>query len=140
MIYLVYVSTATTLLSDEELGDILHVSRRNNEAADITGMLLYRNGNFIQTLEGPPQAVRETYERIFRDPRHKSVIKILERPTEVRNFAGWSMGFRNADKLSGEDKKAINVFLSEPSDPKTADARGGLVYKLLLNFRDAVSG
>ncbi len=49
----IYVSTATRDLRDEELVPLLEVSRRNNAAQDITGMLGYHDHSFIQVLEGP---------------------------------------------------------------------------------------
>jgi len=50
MISLIYVSTADHLLSNEELLEILHISRKNNEVGPVTGMLLYKGGNFMQVL------------------------------------------------------------------------------------------
>ncbi|MEM1041230.1 MAG: BLUF domain-containing protein [Bacteroidota bacterium] len=137
MVYIVYVSSATHPFSDHDLDRLVRVSRRNNEAAGITGMLLHRDGHFIQTLEGPPSAVYRAYARIRRDPRHRRLIRLVDRPTSVRQFAGQAMGFCNTDKLPAVDRRALNVFLSEPSVPSAADARGGLVYKLLLDFRDS---
>ena len=57
LVRLVYASTS--LLSDEpdlareQIEQILLVSRRNNEAAEITGALLFSDTNFSQVLEGP---------------------------------------------------------------------------------------
>jgi len=51
MLSLIYVSTSVKLLNDEELLDILKVSRENNSGKDITGLLLYKGGNFMQVLE-----------------------------------------------------------------------------------------
>jgi hypothetical protein len=53
VIELVYVSQAKYLFQETELKDILDISRRNNIARGITGMLLYDDGGtFIQALEG----------------------------------------------------------------------------------------
>lgn len=49
LISLVCVSSAVRPLRDEEIVDILRVSRRNNEKLDITGMLLYKAGNFVRS-------------------------------------------------------------------------------------------
>ena len=45
---LVYVSLATEDMSDETLKKILNKARTKNEGLDITGMLLYRDGFFMQ--------------------------------------------------------------------------------------------
>jgi len=50
---LVYVSSATELFSDTQLENLLLRSRQNNSTLGITGMLLYKDGNFMQCLEGP---------------------------------------------------------------------------------------
>jgi hypothetical protein len=52
LVSLVYVSVARELMSDEDLKAILEVARRKNAERNITGMLLYRSGYFIQALEG----------------------------------------------------------------------------------------
>ena len=50
---IIYVSSATELFTSETLRDLLAVSRRNNAARGISGILLYWDGNFLQYLEGP---------------------------------------------------------------------------------------
>src|SRR5687767_6279847 len=106
MFHLVYVSSAINLFNSDELKDLLEISRRNNSALDITGMLLYRDGNFIQALEGDEQAVRALFEKISRDPRHKGIVTLVQGETPEREFPDWSMGFRNLNdpdesKLAG---------------------------------------
>lgn len=94
MIQLVYVSTATNLVSDEEISDILGASRRNNERTGVTGLLLYNGRRFLQALEGEQAAVDETYHRIKGDARHRSVSLISSREIEARMFPDWSMAAR----------------------------------------------
>lgn len=98
MYYLVYISTAVSLMTDVELKEILTVSRRNNEKAGVTGMLLYCEGTFIQLLEGDEENVHEIYSSIQQDTRHKNLIKLVVGEDETRNFADWSMGFATTDK------------------------------------------
>ncbi|MBA3273301.1 MAG: BLUF domain-containing protein [Chthoniobacterales bacterium] len=69
--FLVYASIANEDFSPEQLIDLLATSRRNNDASGITGMLLYKDRRFLQVLEGSEAAVRATYARIKRDPRHR---------------------------------------------------------------------
>src|SRR3954470_3384019 len=95
--HLVYVSSATAPFTQADLLALLQISRRNNEPAGITGMLLYRDGNFMQALEGEEAAVNSAYIRISKDPRHEGLITMIKEPISERNFADWSMGFRNLD-------------------------------------------
>ncbi|WP_288902559.1 BLUF domain-containing protein [uncultured Sneathiella sp.] len=102
MHYLVYVSTARHLMNEAELMAILEKSRSRNTADNITGMLLYKEGSFMQVLEGRVEAIEKTYARIGKDPRHDGLILLRKGKTEKRNFPGWSMGYRavNADDLA----------------------------------------
>ena len=78
MFFLVYVSMAQEKMSKEDLLDILAQSREANAKAGITGMLLYKDGNFMQALEGEETAVRALYARICRDPRHRGILTLVE--------------------------------------------------------------
>ena len=95
LIYIIYVSAAIRSFSDEELIELLTTSRQNNEARQITGMLLYCDGQFIQVIEGPRGDVQQLFEQIKVDSRYSSVLKLYEKPIEHRCFAQWSMGFRS---------------------------------------------
>jgi len=50
---LVYVSSATELLSDQALDELLQGARSTNERIGVTGVLLHCEGNFMQYVEGP---------------------------------------------------------------------------------------
>lgn len=56
--------------------------RTNNERAGITGMLLYKDGNFMQLLEGEKEAVLRLHKNIIVDPRHKGFLTLLQGETE----------------------------------------------------------
>ena len=99
LLFLAYASNASVSFSPGALVDLLAVSRRNNERARVTGMLLFRGGNFLQALEGPEESVRSTFERIAADLRHGSVGILLEEPLEARVFADWSMAFEDLSTL-----------------------------------------
>jgi len=49
---IVYVSTASNELKDEEIQNILSSSNTWNNKNDITGLLLFSEGNFFQIIEG----------------------------------------------------------------------------------------
>ena len=60
-------------MSNDALKELLHVSRANNERNRITGMLLYKNGHFMQVIEGEEARVTELMNIIKKDIRHKNV-------------------------------------------------------------------
>ena len=127
---------AVELFSQAELRALLDVSRRNNSRVGITGMLLYKEGNFMQVLEGPAMAVREVHERIQHDPRHTGLITLMERSGTQRQFADWSMGFRN---LADPDLRAFpgyNEFLNVPFKDAFLASEPTRVNRLLQFFRE----
>ena len=97
MIRLLYFSQATNVISDEEVQAILQVSRRNNLATGITGVLIHGGGLFMQVLEGPEQSVLKKYVKIIDDRRHTNCQIIHITPTNERIFEGWSMGAIKSD-------------------------------------------
>nr|WP_249407778.1 BLUF domain-containing protein [Frigoribacterium sp. CFBP 8759] len=90
----VYVSRSSYPFTDDDLANLLMTSRSNNARLGITGMLLHREGRFIQVLEGPEEAVRERLAVIARDPRHTAVHTIVDELVEDRLFPAWTMGYR----------------------------------------------
>ncbi|RIJ41630.1 BLUF domain-containing protein [Pontibacter oryzae] len=114
MFQLVYLSTAVNLFEEEELNEILQISRTNNSSRDITGLLLYHEGNIIQVLEGEKQQVMNVYYKIERDPRHKGIIKMISGDVSQRFFTGWSMGFKSLSAM--EYKDALGYLEPESED------------------------
>jgi hypothetical protein len=53
---LIYASSAQRPLEAPELENIANVARSNNARQGISGMLLYKDGHFIQLLEGAEDA------------------------------------------------------------------------------------
>lgn len=90
---LIYSSDAVGAVGDAELDEILVQARERNERLRITGILLYRDGRFVQYLEGPAEAVREVFASIATDPRHERVRVLLDTPVESRRFTSWTMGY-----------------------------------------------
>ncbi len=89
LVQVVYSSYA--LVGPEADAEILRVSRRNNQAADITGLLIRDGSWFMQILEGPVESVPPLMRRIEADPRHRDVSISLVRLVEQRRFGDWTM-------------------------------------------------
>ncbi|MEB0263711.1 BLUF domain-containing protein [Mucilaginibacter sp. 10B2] len=99
---IVYVSTAVNLMHENQLFDILHNSRLHNQALNISGVLLYSEGTFIQVLEGKDGMINALYARIKADQRHKDIITLIDEPITEKSFAQWLMGFAITDKEKTE--------------------------------------
>lgn len=115
---IIYLSSAENYLSEQEISSLLKKSRLNNLQRNITGMLLYIDGNFLQVLEGKKQEVIDLYEKIIKDSKHKGLICVFNNQIEKRQFPDWSMGFCSSKyeilrKISGlenfDKKKFLNI-------------------------------
>jgi hypothetical protein len=133
MFQFVYVSSAVLLFSDEDLKNLLEVSRRRNQECGVTGLLLYVRGNFIQLLEGRQEDVLATRARIEADKRHRGIVPLLEGWSEKREFPDWSMGFELVREEDRATLPGLSDFLERNSDP-SAQQSGAL--KLLEFFRE----
>src|SRR4028119_1894045 len=114
MFFLVYVSSATRPFSREDLRVLLETCRKNNAELGVTGMLLYKDGNFMQVLEGDEGAVRGLYARIAADPRHGGEITLQQGFAEGRQFPDWSMGFRDLDSPEARAGRGYNECRNAP--------------------------
>lgn len=116
LISLVYVSFETRPMAEDDLMKILESARRNNEPRHVTGMLLYRDGYFIQALEGEEEDVDYIYQRILKDDRHKSILLVAKENVETRAFGVWSMGFKNLQTSDLSSYKQYTTLLDAPFD------------------------
>lgn len=110
--FLVYVSSTVKPLSRDELVDLLAKSRAANARLGITGLLLYKDGNVMQVLEGEAQNVRALYARISRDPRHQGLIVLLDGTAEKRQFPEWSMAYRDLNDAEVREMPGYSEFLN----------------------------
>ena len=97
-----YRSSATKRSSNQELLELLEEAHQFNREHQITGMLLYSEGQFVQAIEGPQDVVLALYGRIQYDARHQQVETVREGPIPARQFAEWSMDFGFAALLEPE--------------------------------------
>jgi hypothetical protein len=130
MKHIVYLSTAVYLMTDDELADILTVARTNNSKIDVTGILLYSGGTFIQVLEGMPEVINKLLKTIEDDLRHKNIIVIVDEDLEKRNFQDWSMGYSTIDIKKG---KELIGYLKTTDEIKSSDS-ANRVFSILQTF------
>ena len=88
LVELLYCSaSAVPKLANADLDQILASARWRNLAQDITGMMIYYRGEFVQILEGSKKSVQNTYDKfICPDPRHTAINKVLENTISHRSF------------------------------------------------------
>lgn len=86
-----YRSEASRRPSRSDLEAMVAKARARNRSVGVTGMLLYDGGRFLQTLEGPPEALDQVWSSIRRDPWHGAIEVLSQHIVPARLFAGWDM-------------------------------------------------
>lgn len=88
---LTYKSIATASPSAGDLHALVGKARGRNRSMSITGMLLYEEGAFLQTLEGPPDKLDALWTSIKQDPRHDHIEVLSEHIAPARLFSDWDL-------------------------------------------------
>ena len=135
LISLIYMSSATRQMSQEDLLEILNKAREKNGTLNITGMLLYKHGKFLQILEGEKQDVEALYDIIKQDPRHYQILTSGNRPIQEREFGDWKMGFVNLDDFKPEEIEGFSDYLNRPIDEELFKNDASLAHRFLRAFR-----
>ena len=109
MTTLIYDSIWTSTFTPDELELFLTTIRLENSRLNVTGILLYHNGNFIQIIEGENLIIADLFEKIKNDERHNQVIKLVDFKMKDRSYENWSMAFK---VISKKDWTTIKEYLS----------------------------
>ncbi len=115
-----------------DLLELRDQSREDNVDAEITGLLIYRGGVFLQDLEGPEANVQALYERIRHDPRNSEVTLIWTQFEAERRFPRWTMALAEPGRTELE-------MLATGDDPLDADIPEARFVRELLDLFDARS-
>ena len=120
---LIYASSAAEGLDDFSMREIAQTSNYNNKKLGVTGLLLFHQGSILQVLEGDEISVNTLYNKVQYDKRHNGCIILSTRTAERREFANWSMGYKNvSEKESGDALFALTqaslkaILPDSPSD------------------------
>ena len=93
LIQSVYTSAAIQPMPKSKLYKILVDSRVSNKLVDVTGLLVYVDGTFLQLLEGEQEIVSNLLDKISKDPRHTDVKVVYKTGVERRTFNDWQMAY-----------------------------------------------
>lgn len=114
MFTICYVSHAIDNLDQKELDELFEYTSSNNNAKNITGILLFETGNFLQVLEGEEEILRNLFEKIKADSRHKNIFVILNQVSENRVFENYASRFSIVK--SKDDLQKIETYLNQIED------------------------
>jgi len=111
---IIYTSQASEQFNKRNLLDLLHTSRGYNTIDNITGVLMHRDGYFLQIIEGEQDVIEDLFQRLNNDTRHENIKMILDRSIESRLFSNWAMGCADFDEPELSMLPGIRTDLSNP--------------------------
>ena len=135
LFHLIYVSTSVLPMTEDQLETLLRQCRARNGGKRVTGMLLYKNGQFVQVLEGAEPDVMEIFRDIEDDLRHKGVDVLRAEYIQHRDFPDWTMGFANLDKLDPSQMPGYTRFLDADFDAAYFSEETVEAHAILLAFK-----
>lgn len=89
---IVYTSKACKDFNKRDLLDLLHDSRAYNTLDNISGVLVHKDGYFLQIIEGELNKMTELLERLVKDSRHTDFKILNDSIVKNRLFSNWAMG------------------------------------------------
>jgi hypothetical protein len=109
MLQAIYCSKATRKFSEDELHAILELARNNNYRDQITGMLAFDDGVFMQVIEGPDDTIERLLEKLNADLRHGELRVLSIKPIEHREFGFWDMAYFREASLADQPDGYIDL-------------------------------
>lgn len=129
LIHAIYASSDIPGTTEHEILKFVSQARSANREHDVSGMMLYIGGSFLQLLEGEPANVNAVCGKIFRDKREMRVI--LREDIAEREFPDWTMGFEAVEPHEAERLLGGSYLFTSPSSSVSIDADGA---KMLLSI------
>ena len=123
---LVYISTGSPDLTEEDVADILATSQRKNPQRGLTGFLIYNGRNFLQLLEGDAAAIEILMADLRQDRRHNGLVRIEDVAIDVRRFSDWTMRRFELSADVDARRAELTEWLPDGFDDK--------VLRTVLNF------
>ena len=133
MLYtLCYVSSCKDSLTAKDLEHLFHVNKRNNIDHNVSGILIYNSGNFLQILEGDENMVKALFKKIKRDARHSSLITLINNSIDERIFHDYDSGFIHFEDPKKRQQLHNYIHWLKEAEIKNVDK----VVRIVENFID----
>ncbi len=133
---LIYVSVATRAMSPADLKSLLDAARQKNAQRNITGLLVYHHGEFMQLLEGGKEEILSVYHKVATDERHQQVNLMWNGPIQERSFADWEMAFVGPDDLARDQTAGYSPFLENEFSAQALSGAPSIGKDFLLSLRN----
>lgn len=103
-----YLSRATVDFQEKDVMELARYAAQENEVGGVSGYLCFKNGLFVQYLEGNKSTILSLLHRIRDDDRHHIISEVTLGDLSGRHFMGWDM--RYLDRKELKDVRLENVL------------------------------
>lgn len=113
---------------------LLRKNRGRNERLGITGLLLYRDGAFMEVIEGEEDAVRRLFGALEEETHHRDMTALYEGAVDARSFRDWSMSFHHLGDLRRASIPGFSPFADPSSLADQLPAEAGFSVQAARSF------
>ena len=139
MLYqLVYSSVPAGRMMKSHLYMILRQARLNNKLSNVTGLLVFVDGMFLQVLEGEESAVKNIFEKIKSDKRHSHISILFESNVEERAFPNWEMAYASPSARDLATWSGLNNTTTIQETILNIEKNKNLAPKILIELLDNI--
>lgn len=134
---IVYISNSVNLIEENTLNELFFQTMLNNTLNDITGVLIYKEGTFIQILEGNVPTLNNLFKKIETDVRHNNITKILDRMNGKRLFGKFHTALSSRSNARQLDN--LETFLTDRADSSHSSTLLGLLNPFLNKSNNSMN-
>jgi hypothetical protein len=137
MIRVTYLSQATSNFASIDLVYLLEQCHLNNPKRGLTGLLIFGNNTFLQTIEGEKNVVEELLEKISKDERHTKFQILSKQSIENRQYSDWAMGFEKLTEKTIAEVPQLQNFMLSDFNPEYLSTNVSVIESLLERHRSS---
>jgi hypothetical protein len=137
MIRVTYLSQATPDFVSIDLIYLLEQCHLNNPKRGLTGLLIFGNNTFLQTIEGEKKIVEELLEKISKDKRHTKFQILSQQSIENRQYSNWAMGFEKLTEQTIAEVPKLQNFVLSDFNPEYLSSNASVIESLLDRHRSS---
>lgn len=117
IVRIVYSSRVAGSFGFKDVKELSMKAAEYNRSLDITGLLIYGGGQFLQIIEGDSEAVNKLFFKIAKDPRHEHISIIDFDDYVIRQFKSWNMRCLILDNQENVKSTLTKYFKDGKFDP-----------------------
>ncbi|WP_378182882.1 BLUF domain-containing protein [Aquimarina sp. SS2-1] len=126
-----YVSTANRSLTSLEIKELFDYVKTYNNNNNVTGILMYSDGNFFQILEGEKTIIEELFKRISSDYRHHTIIQIFNHEMAKPTFTKYDAKFNVVYEQCNPSELQMFLEKERLNNPETFKSVSYLTNKFM---------